>query len=770
MKYITDEFKSGYILIQESLYNKSQFIKILQKIQKFCIVNKVQIELSNSHEFTAKGNPTPQSDFIVNALNSLDISSNLFNLKFFINNEKKVNLQKLSDYLCNPDNEETAIIKVGEFQAKVTDLRICQNYLLSLINKRKLDIKKFVSPQNQYNKLYFAYLLKDFSADSFQHLSNSGIKNLLKNLSNNQKNLLIFNYLSGFLNIEPEEVIEKYYVTSIMQSVSYNMFSDYKITTLEALSNCMYKQNPSIIMLNNDCNSLLFILPERKHSCKVLLLGSKGKSINIQNITGQLKDFIAKNKIDLSIEEEVSCEYTLNYDFKNFLVIVELISATLAQCILNKCDLEGFSYQDINLEKTQNNLINAINIIAIQRRDNLLEVEEDVHIFNDAPELIGNPNYIARHLLRQFSHYQSSFYDFFGYDVSKKRMNLVYKVINDESNKPLLKGYQDSVKAIEQCKQQGKLVQDLHLGLFIDKLIENSGWKVSEVAKIIDPSFIKIAKASHSEFARNKLFAIENDLKPIIKKSEEYLIRALFQILLKKNNLESRLNKGINEWLSEQKEIINSFANKETRNILNKEFLNILSKWRFNLLTCCDEVALKTRSKLPKDVVVKGFKSEKSGQLVEVVCYDKAMFALNEGQEVHQLYINNINSISPIFKKAHDMFFADKFLQIQAHRVLNILSDYKTPAILEKNKLRNVLARLLILFEDLEIQKAFGNFIDLLTKNEEDGQKSWKLSPKSILKNEHFQNFLMHMYSIANSDGSKIKLNIKLRNIIKKLG
>lgn len=109
----------------------------------------------------------------------------------------------------------------------------------------------------------------------------------------------------------------------------------------------------------------------------------------------------------------------------------------------------------------------------------------------------------AAHILYQvIKAYRPAPYDIFGYDVSGRRQRLIESFVHDAHSKSVDKQYGKELQAICSSNRRGKLLQELRFGLLVNKVFEdlNLSLRSKKLKREIDPSVLKIAKASKHEY------------------------------------------------------------------------------------------------------------------------------------------------------------------------------------------------------------------------------------------------------------------------------
>lgn len=376
-------------------------------------------------------------------------------------------------------------------------------------------------------------------------------------------------------------------------------------------------------------------------------------------------------------------------------------------------------------------------------------------------------------MLQLLQKYKASHLDFFGYDISHRRDELIKYVAAEIESKKELRVYK---LQIDELQHSTHLKRDMLLGVFINQMIEDAQYPNSTLNKL-DDSLIKIASASVKAYEIRKNKKIVQSAINIAQSALYNMVEKQYLMLLNSagsDQLPLYMTAIYEEWekntYSRVKFLKNRQQQKVLKNAINRMLTDIFEY-------CANESHL-------HDLKVGAFHKiiqdeENLGALIGMIVYKKA--SLEYVYNIHHLKYKNefdifkvhvqyLNRLPKHLREIHNQYVEHKKVQIHARRILKTLENYRVINITNPHFQYDLFQKILYLCQEQSMQAHFipyiKDFLDPVLGPDMQVHYKWNDTPKNIVKTKAFGEFIRYIIETAAIVNRKPRLHRHLQRSI----
>jgi hypothetical protein len=793
---------SPFAMVQRALADTEELAKVLRSLRRFCQKNEVQLSVFADGRFSGRQKNNYAQEYLVQSLNALSLKEGFIEIAHYLNGQNNLNANQIAELLQNYfiENKKHPTINLSEAEVHKIDTKLRQQYLLNRLTsgeKVNIDWHLFLSPEVKSVNALISLLKIDWeSLRGFTKLAEEEIYKYPAILNGKQLISLILSDVCGLLSMSALEAINQFFISTIDYNVVVENCLNHKVLFASLIAFSKIKRKPSFLLVKNKgawgCIALLpdliekdrYFLQRIKFSCQT------GEIDFVDEIDTRMQNFIKSNGFDikLSIYPEKIIEIN-KYAVKaqDVLMAITVSGVIKAFAIHSAGKSANNSWFDTLNDSLQS--ISAyenplkISVFARTRfREfyaHLIEVKSEI---TNEKELINSEaaksfedmrSNAAKIIIHIISSYQPHpIYDPFGYDFSRRRTRLLNELIDICKDSEIWEIYGMELSELKRGQTNGKLYQDLQLGMFLDKVFEDSKLPNMVIASQINPILLKLAVAGQAEYKRNKEKTIATQANLLATNRRLQLVRKLFDLVnnnFNDKNFIFKIEGCINSWISCNREILHGMHDSAEKAFLHRELAKILQEW----LHALSVTNLRFKSFLPIKISLKKIKYEDIGEFIGALCYQKALSeyqgenVVNLSNMVYNRYNELLDQLPKEALSIHTKYVENKRCRIQARRLIRVFEDYRIFHLRRSRSPEAVFDRALVMLHDPLFCEALKEDLQKITIQNEFNNKTWVDSPKKMLKNKDFSKFLANVIKISGIPKSKLHLSSA---ILKSLG
>jgi|GEM_PF-3497039 hypothetical protein len=785
---------SPFATVQRALFDVKALASVLRNLRKFCQKNEIQLSVFADGRFSGRQKNNHAQEYLVQSLNALSLKEAFIEVSQYLNGQNNLSSRQLAELLQNYfiENKNHPIINLSDAEVNKIDTKLRQHYLLNRLTSGKninIDWSLFLMPEIKAAKELMSLLKIDKeNLSGFAKLTEEEIYKYPTPLTGKKLISLVLSDICGLLSLSALEAINQFFIATIDYNTVVENCLNHKVLFASLIAFSKINRKPSFLLVKNKeawgCISLLPDFIKKDHySLQRIKLQCQGNKLDfIDEIDASMRNFIKHYgaDINLSIYPEkvidISKYVVKAQDVVMAITVSSIIKAFTMQSSIKLVNNNWLDVLDENLQAvaTYESPL-KISVFARTRfREfyaHLMEIKseniigsgslnlEEVRSFED---MRSNAAKIIIHIISSYQPHP--IYDPFGYDFSKRRTRLLNELIDICKDSEIWEIYGMELSELKRGQANGKLYQDLQLGMFLDKVFEDSKLPNMVIASQIHPVLLKLAAAGQAEYKRNKEKTIATQANLLATNRRLQLVRKLFDLVnnnFNDKNFIFKIEGCINSWISCNREILHGMHDTSEKAFLNRELAKILQEW----LHALSVTNSRFKTFLPIKISLKKIKYEDIGEFIGALCYQKALAeyqgenALNLSNMVYNRYNELLDQLPKEALAIHIKYVENKRCRIQARRLIRVFEDYRIFHLRRSRSPEAVFDRALVMLHDPLFCEALKGDLQKITIQNEFNNKTWVDSPKKMLKNKDFSKFLINVIKISGIPKSKLRLS-----------